>query len=370
MTANFDLAGSLADWDVPSVLCRMHLDGIDGQLRVTGDGWEKTVLVEEQRVRFASSTSDSDMLGRYLIRRGVIDEATLRRSTDYMRAHRLKHGRALLEMGIIGNEHLWEHMLGHLRDIVFSLFCETRGRYAIRPLDGPVNENIALNNDIPGLVLDGVRQIRDEAFIESRFAAVTELFPQRAGKHVAIRFKPYELHVLELVRRHRRLADVIARSELLRFDTLKTLHALRLLGLVAESEESAAATGAKPAAAVRRSFPSCQEALSYYNAKYAHIYRTLSKQIGPVALSILSDSIDAIRDTLPPCFANLQLAPDGAIEDGPLLKALWFRSLDETLPDLLRGLEEILYAEVYAVRKHLGRGGEQAILQWIRESGE
>jgi hypothetical protein len=368
MAQEFAQTGSLGRWDVPSILQCMNRFGIDGQLQIRSVGWEKSVFIEEQRVRFASSTLEEDTLGSFLLRRKVIDADVYKRSTEYMRQNKVKHGRALLEMGIIRHDHLWEHVLGQLRHIVFSLFSLRAGEYAIHPIEAPLNQNIALNNDIPTLLIDGIRQIADHGFIDSRFAADGELFPRKIEKQLQIKLKPFELHVLHLVRNHNRIDDVLACSELLPFDTLKTLYLLRVLDAISDQPGNESPETAAPVA--RHSFATFQEALAYFNGKYTYIYRLLSKQIGPVAQSILSDSVADIMETLPPFFAHLQLSADGSLDDEPLLKALWYRNANETMPEFLRGLEEILYAEVYAVRKHLGRESEQAILQWIREAGD
>lgn len=368
MAKDFTLAGTLGDWDVPSILQRMHARGIDGQLLVSGPGWEKCIWIEDQRVRFATSSVESDMLGRFLVQRGIIDEDVYQRSTRYMQQHGVKHGRALLEMGVISHDHLWEFVLAQLRYIVFSLFPERTGTFAIQPLVAPISQNIALNNDIPSLLLEGIRQITDDEFIHSRFDADSELHAHRVEKHLQMKLKPFELHVLDLVHRHGKLSAVLAHCELLPPDTLKSLYLLRVLDAISDHADDAAPKAAVPVT-TRRSFANFQEALTYFNGKYGYIYRLLSKEIGPVALSILSSSIEEILDTLPPFFANLQLSPDGNLEDGPILKALWYRNIGDTLPEFLRGLEEILYAEIYAVRKHLGRENEQALLQWIRETG-
>ena len=95
----------------------------------------------------------------------------------------------------------------------------------------------------------------------------------------------------------------------------------------------------------------------------------LSKEIGPVAHSILSDAITAILESIPPCFQNLEIRRDGRIDEKSVMKSIWYENFDENSNEFLRGLEEILYAEIYAVKRHLGKDHEKLILQWIRESG-
>ena len=95
----------------------------------------------------------------------------------------------------------------------------------------------------------------------------------------------------------------------------------------------------------------------------------LSKEIGPVAQAILFEAITAILESIPACFHNLEIASDGRIVEKSILKSIWYENFDEHSNEFLKGLEEILYAEIYAVKRHLGKEHEKMILQWIREPG-
>ena len=88
-----------------------------------------------------------------------------------------------------------------------------------------------------------------------------------------------------------------------------------------------------------------------------------------MAHSILSDSITAILESIPPCFQNLEIRNDGRIDEKSIMKSVWYENFSENSNEFLRGLEEILYAEIYAVKRHLGKEHEKLILRWIRESG-
>jgi hypothetical protein len=95
----------------------------------------------------------------------------------------------------------------------------------------------------------------------------------------------------------------------------------------------------------------------------------LSKEIGPVAQAILFEAITAILESIPACFHNLEITSDGRIEAKSILKSIWYENFEEHSNEFLKGLEEILYAEIYAVKRHLGKDHEKLILQWIREPG-
>jgi hypothetical protein len=165
------------------------------------------------------------------------------------------------------------------------------------------------------------------------------------------------------------LSEIIAKSELLRFDTLKILYGLLKLGCLCDRQQPARQPTPNAACHPPTTFTSFEDILKYYNGKFEYIYRVLSKEIGPVAQSILFDAITAIMESIPAFFHNLEITSEGRIEAKSILKSIWYESFEEHSNEFLKGMEEILYAEIYAVKRHLGKEYEKMILQWIREPG-
>ena len=175
--------------------------------------------------------------------------------------------------------------------------------------------------------------------------------------------------MLSLVAEGSPLAEIIAKSELLRFDTLKILYSLLKLDLICDRQQPVRQPTPNAARHFPTTFTSFEDILQYYNGKFEYIYRVLSKEIGPVAQSILFEAITAILESIPACFHNLEITSDGRIEEKSILKSIWYENFEEHSNEFLKGLEEILYAEIYAVKRHLGKEHEKLILQWIREPG-
>jgi hypothetical protein len=174
--------------------------------------------------------------------------------------------------------------------------------------------------------------------------------------------------VLDLVKRHGRAKTVLEKSELLPADTMRILYSLLRLHIVSSDGHDEAA-GAEHEAGGGH-FKSFDEALDFYNQKYTYIYKMLSREIGPVAVSILNQALSEIVDNIPSYFKNATLTSSGGIDTKVVLKAVWYLDFTRTYREFIRALEEILYAEIYAVKKHLGREYEQSILQWLRETGD
>lgn len=368
MSSHLPISGFLNEFDVASILALMHEQALDGQLKIAATQFTKTLWLQNGAVVFAQSSLADDSFGCFLRQRGVIDDAQYEKSRRRMQKSKIRHGRALLELGLITPELLWSEIAAHLSSIVFSLFPLRSGRYDIGRLPESARENIRLELPVPDAIASGVRLIADEEFIESRFEADIALYPAPVKSPAAV-LRPYEAHVLSLVGDATPLEQVVHQSELLRFDTLKVLYLLLKLGLICDRRQPARQPTPNVVHNLPTTFTSFEETLHYYNGKFEYIFRVLSKEIGPVAHSILSDSITAILESIPPCFQELQLRPDGRVDEKSIMKSIWYENFADNSNEFLRGLEEILYSEIYAVKRHLGKDHEKSILRWIRESG-
>jgi len=369
MNRHLPISGSLGEFDVATLLAQLHARALEGQLKVAAAEFTKTLWLERGCIVFAQSSLSEDSLGSFLRRRGVISESQYEKSRRRMQKSRSRHGRALMEMGLLTPEQLWDEVSAHLRAIAYSLFPLRAGRYDISSRPEDANENIRIELPIPQAILEGVRLIVDEEFIESRFEPNMALYPAPDRLLPGAALKPHESHVLSLVADGCGIDEVVRRSELLRFNTLKVLYALLRLGMVSDCRQPARPPTPSSACKAPTTFTSFEETLQYYNDRFEYIYRVLSKEIGPVAHSILSDSITAILESIPPYFHKLEIRPDGRVEEKSVLKGICYENFEENSGEFLRGLEEILYTEIYAVKRHLGKDQERLILRWIREPG-
>ena len=152
------------------------------------------------------------------------------------------------------------------------------------------------------------------------------------------------------------------------FDTMKFLYLFLVLEILSTQKKAEKPqvlpemeTYSRPSI-----FKSFEEALQYYNRKYEIIYKVMLKEIGPISLSILLKAIEDIMDNLPSYFQKVRLNPDGKVNQEPILKSVWYHDFNQHIGDFLKGLEEILYTEIYAVKKHLGVEYEQQVLKWMK----
>ncbi|MCP4217970.1 MAG: DUF4388 domain-containing protein [bacterium] len=375
MTEQFAAIGDLREGDIFSILFHIYRNSISGLLVITTENYEKQMVFEDRKVIFAQSDLISDSFGDYLQGNRLIDEPKYREILGYMSENSKRFGRSAIELGHLDYDQIWHMIPEHLKSIVYSFFTMTSGKYQVVEDYEKNVENIVLDIDIVDLILMGIREFKSEEFLRQRFASIKYLYVSNAKLLTRMSLKPYELHVFDLVKRDSKLEDIIKRSELLEVDTLKLLYLFLTLDIISVKRQATREIKSDAWIPPRNvvgstTFTSFDEALRHYNLKYEFIYKTLCKEIGPIALSLLFKSIEDIIDNLPPYLQKAQLNSDGKLEVESILKALWYHDYEKHVGAFLRGLEEILYTEMYAVKRHLGTEYEQQVLKWINAAGK
>lgn len=371
--------GDLKEGDIYSILYYIYKNSISCTLVVNSGNVEKKMIIENRKIVFSSSNGKEDSLGDYLLKNNLIDKDIYHKTSQYMEKNNKRFGRALIELGYFNYEQLWTWVPNHLKAIVSSFFDIKSGTYGILTDAAKQTENIVLDMDILSVIVEGIRRFESKSFLEKKFADLEHLYITDSRNMTQLDLKPYEIHVFDLVRRGAQLKDILKRSELLEFDTLRLLYLFLILEII--SPQKNVKTKEKPEISPGKetwleskginasTFNSFEEALRYYNMKYEIIYKVMLKEIGPISLSLLLKAVEDIMENLPSYFQKIQLNPDGTINEELILKSVWYHDFDEHIGEFLRGLEEILYTEIYAVKKHLGVEYEQQVLKWINGTG-
>jgi len=371
--------GDLKEGDIFSILYYIYKNSIPGTLVVDTGNVEKKMFMENRKIVFAASNGKEDSLGDYLLKNNLIDKDIYQKTGQYMEKNDKRFGRALIELGYFNYEQLWTWIPNHLQAIVSSFFDIKSGTYRIVSGFERQKENIVLDLDLLSVIVEGMRRFESKSFLEKKFADIDHLYVTDSRTMTHLDLKPYEIHVFDLVRRGPHIKDILKRSELLEFDTLRLLYLFLILGIISpqKNAKTKEKTGIAPGKETwpedrginASAFNSFEEALRYYNMKYEIIYKVMLKEIGPISLSLLLKAVEDIMENLPAYFRKIQLNPDGTINEESILNSVWYHDFDEHIGGFLRGLEEILYTEIYAVKKHLGVEYEQQVLKWINGIG-
>jgi hypothetical protein len=373
--------GEINEGDIFSILYDLYKNSVSGMLVVKADQVEKKMFIDKRKIIFASSNAKEDAFGEYLLKNNLIDEDIFQKTGLYLKKYNKRFGRALIELGYFNYEQLWTWIPNHLQAIVFSFFDIKCGTYQVVMDIEKQAENIILDMEILSVIVEGIRRFEFKHFLEKKFTGIEHLYVIDSRTMTQLNLRPYEIHVFDLVKRGSQLKDILKRSELLEADTLKYLYLFLILEIISPHKIETDKTTKKPKIAQAgeswlentginvTTFNSFEEALRYYNMKYEIIYKVMLKEIGPISLSLLLKAIEDNMENLPSYLRKIQLNQDGTISEELILKSIWYHDFDKHIGEFLRGLEEILYTEIYAVKKHLGVESEQQVLKWINGIG-
>lgn len=364
---DFVSRGDLAHIPFARVLAGIGRQGLTGLLLVRGVGGEKKFSFDRGALVLGSATFDEAGFLKFLWTRGEADLIGLARVEDLARRAGTPLLRALTEEGLLAPARLWPALESFAEDEACSLFDREDAEFEFQALPGLAGRTFVGGIDVAGLVLEGVRKMTNAALIAGHLPAEGEpLRRLQAGWPERPRLSLQERYLLGLLEPGTTVAELYAESDLGKEDTQRALFALLCLGL-AGTTAPRPKTGRLPA---DRSPAETERLFAAFNNKCSFIFKSISKGVGPVALSIIEKSIDEIKGRLDPVFQGLELKPDGRIELRSSLKLNMAMGGEEGRRSLLRSMDEILMAEVLAVKRTLGPAQEAALVRGLERLGD
>ena len=354
------LRGQLTDLPLPDILQHLRLSGATGVLSLVSGGARKALYLKSGRVVFASSNLPNDRLGEILIREGKITvdeyEASIRAITKGKR-----QGKVLVEMGALSPKDLWEGVQTQVREIVFSIFLWEEGQFHFEESSLPDKERITVDLDVLSLVLEGVRRIDANGAVQSRYpGGMLVLEPAEPAPEGLL--EPYEAHVIGLVDGERTVLEICHDSEIGDNETLKVLYALLCSGLVKLK-------GKKVRTLDQDFVPedTLYSVMASFNDMYAYVFKYMVREVGPIAENVLEKYLGTLRESRKEVFGGLRLQKDGTLDAVVMERSLNKLPEGERRPRLVDALNELLYAELLAVKRTLGADHESAIIKAFRE---
>jgi hypothetical protein len=235
------LAGSLAERDFPELVQHLYEQRWTGALTLTNAGIGKSVVVQDGRMVFASSSSRDDRLGELLLRRGKIS------FQQYAEASRAigpgkRLGTILVEQGALDARELVKAVIDHTQEILYGAFLWIEGQYRLQP-GPPSSEAITLKISTPDIIMEGIRRIEAWSRIERAVGGIEAVYT-RAEDYEAVLAQMNvsfeKLSLLTMLHEPRDVRSICQESSLPDFEVCRTLWAFRVIGVIWRSDAAAA----------------------------------------------------------------------------------------------------------------------------------
>ncbi len=270
---------------------------------------------------------------------------------------------ALIELEVIPPLELWDFIETHIKEDLFPFFDSTEEEYSFYSNKDSDEKETLLQISSLELILQGTRQMENheliESFLPSKAERIFLLTPEYVDK---IALNSIEKYLMRVVEKYKTLTGIVSHSSLGSKETKKGIYLFQSLGIIR--------TSSSPLEQILAdiSEESLHKALEDFNAKGSFIFKYISKEIGPAVVHILEKCIQQAQINLPPLFKELVFDSEGRIEPNSAFKI----SLKEKKIqwEFLKGLNEILAAEILTVKKVLGNAHESTLVKNLQKIGK
>lgn len=359
-------SGNLAQTPFSHVLFRLRNKEKTGTLKILLPPDEKTIIFERGNlVVERESFPEQDFLAS-LTAGNLLAVSRLEDIENYARSQAVSLIRAAIEQGFFSPSVLWEQMTRFWKEQLYPLFDCSSGEYFFQPTPRFGECRVYALLPTIDFILQGVRRMSNLGLMEAALPAEDKVLQFLSPPLLdRMPLEPHENYLLKTINNEARLADIFAGSELGRRETLKVIFALYSLGIIGFAPPKPAGKSQSDSSPF-----DLERILSSFNDKCSYIFRYISKQIGPVAMNVLEKSLEEVKPRLGPLFQKAELRRDGRVEIRHILKMSLNLQQEENKKNLIRSLNEILMAEVLAVKKTLGNGSESLLVASLEKIGE
>jgi hypothetical protein len=357
-----NFSGRLKALSISDVLEFLRVLNRCGTLLIRDDRRQVSLQVRDGRLVSAASTGEAGSLSSFLLREGQL-AAEQHESVQERERNGERVGRILIEAGILTPKGVWEALRRQARSMVLGLFGWEQGEFQFQEAEESSGSGLELDLSIQDLIADGIRTVQETKLFTQRMpspSSVFEAIPAQERK-VSLPLEPHERYVLSLVDGRRSLSQVTEGSEIGEAETRRVIFLLFSVGYlkmrtfqaVAEQPPDDASMGV-----IRR-----------YNEMFAFLHRYLVTEVGPIGEAVMGRYFEDQRKAQPALLAETRLGRDGTLDERVLLRNLGSRPGDGRMESLVDGLNELLYAELLAIRRTLGTSHEGRAVQGLRDLG-
>lgn len=338
-------SGNLKETPFPSLLISLHKSPEKGELKIKGVVKEITVFVDNGFITHATSTDVRDRIEGILIEMGRITEETI---SEIERIKDKSLIKILMEREILNPRELKEFLRSQTLNCVYQIFDWEEGEFTFSQ-ENYKSVPFPLKISILDVVIEGIRNMKNTDIITRSLSPLDVVYMEGG---ISYPLEPYEVYIMNLIDGKKKVEEICMESELSRIETMRVLHLLHSLGILKKRVE-------------KKELPPPEEfkkVIDRYNQCFSFIYRSLYKEIGPIAENILEKYISDVKENLPDSFRNVTLRKDGSLNLEQIVSHLNFG-----LEELIHKLDEFLIAMIYAVKRTLGQRYESYIVKAINE---
>lgn len=228
------IEGQLEDVGLADICQLLAMGRKTGCLTVTDRSSFGYIYFDGGRVVYANVLNRPDRLGELLVRNGVITRDELSAAMEQQaREPGRRLGRILVDQGSFTEEELVRYISIQIAEAVYHLFAWERGSFHFDPDELPQEEGmVPVSINTESLLLEGARRVDEWSFIQKKVSSMELIFAlERDPKEEeGVELTPEQEKILPLLDGSRSVAELVAESGLVEFDTAKAVYGLAQAG--------------------------------------------------------------------------------------------------------------------------------------------
>jgi hypothetical protein len=332
-----------------------------GQLALIEGLVRKTLYFSRGDVRTAASNVAEDRLGAILYRYGVVSEADLNAALPAVGGG-TRIGQLLVERGALTVHELYTYVRRQVEEIFFSVLMLRKGAfyfYRTAQDQGPPSQLLLPTRQ---LLFDGVRRIDELSYFREKLPSV-EMVLERRHPAPLQKLEELEERVLQLVDGKRDIRVIARMTHLGEFETTKVLYRLLTSSFV-EASQKKSLPKMRPGDSIEDLYGTIVDA---FNAVYGKIYTAVKQRGREQALHKGLESFFSSVAEFSPLFVGITLDGQGMLPRSPLLANLHMAPSPDRLDYLYRGLNELLFFELFTAGEAVDRREEIELHQRLNQ---
>ncbi|MBD3413600.1 MAG: DUF4388 domain-containing protein [Candidatus Aminicenantes bacterium] len=359
------LNGNLSDNPFPYVLYRIWNSKRTGRLEIKTQKHPKKIDFFNGDVTAFASSWDQRSFAKFLHDEKKISSTSIKKCEKLAQSKQISLFKSITELNALSSLKLWSFLKTFMAFDLFPLFDQQEAEFFFDPTQELNESEILASVSTIKVIKKGIYQMKNQKIIDSQLPAQDQYIHQYPNKSFLNKeLNPNEKYLLNLI------GDKMKRDQLYQHSEIGQNEVNRLIYLFSCLRIAGPPHKALNHLTQELSKVELNRLLDSFNQKCVCIFKYISKEIGPVALSVLEKCIKDIKPHLPPQLQNIRLSQDGTVH---------ISSTPSTNPGLpgeiklklfLNALNEILAAEVLAVKKTLGDDHESRITKNLKNIGK
>ena len=360
------MKGNLTQKLFPELLFGLWCSESSGLLIIKNDGIEKKLAIQKGHIAATKAVFSEEIFLNFMQKRNLIDASSIKAYENYSLENRCSLLQSLHQLGPLPISRIWNLLEEFVKQDYLPLFDWNEGAYKFDAGQPPHQRDILFLIPTLDYILQGIRQMGNHNLLQARLPGEKENIQILSPDHWdQIKLTPPENYIWNLIKIEKTLHNIYKTSSLGRKESQRVIFALFSLGLVSFSQGKMSEVSRPQYSQI-----SSHKIWDAFNAKFSYIYKYISKELGPVAFNLMEKSLEETRPHLSSLLREIKFDREGRISMDSNLKTSLTYANGETRMNLLKDLNEILMAEVLAVKKNLGREQEAILINNLEKIGE